>query len=221
MKCSAIAPNFIFSSNPNLLIMSKLEFITEGMLFKIRQHQQELPEALRRAALADYREGVFSITINTRDRRPLLGFIRNAEFYPSKVGQAVAECWQKIPEYYPQAELIIHQVMPEHFHGLLRLNPKKPNARIVGKSPAHLGRIVGGFMIGSTHAYWNVLGIDWKAYTWSKAQRKEPFHLGVEHKESTQGPALFERGYNDVVPISDEQIDTKSDTSPLTWNADR
>ena len=66
MKCSAIAPNFIFSSNPNLLIMSKLEFITEGMLFKIRQHQQELPEALRRAALADYREGVFSITINTR-----------------------------------------------------------------------------------------------------------------------------------------------------------
>ena len=140
--------------------MSKLEFITEGMLFKIRQHQQELPEALRRAALADYREGVFSITINTRDRRPLLGFIRNGEFYPSKVGQAVAECWRKIPEYYPQAELIIHQVMPEHFHGLLRLNPKNPNARIVGKSPAHLGRIVGGFMIGSTHAYWNVLGID-------------------------------------------------------------
>ena len=189
MKSGAMALHFIFSFNPNLLIMSKLEFINEGMLFKIRQHQQELPEALRRAALADYREGVFSITINTRNRRPLLGFIRNGEFYPSKVGQAVAECW--------------------HFHGLLRLNPKKPNARIVGKSPAHLGRIVGGFMIGSTHAYWNVLGIDWKAYTWSKAQRKEPFHLGVEHKESTQGPALFERGYNDVVPISDEQIDTK------------
>lgn len=209
MKLGAIALHFIFSSNPNLLIMSKLEYITEGLLFKIRQHQQELPEALRRAALADYREGVFSITINTRDRRPLLGFIRNGEFYPSKVGQAVAECWQKIPEYYPQAELIIHQVMPEHFHGLLRLNPKNPNARIVGKSPAHLGRIVGGFMIGSTHAYWNVLGIDWKAYTWNKAQRKEPFHLGVEHKESNQGPALFERGYNDVVPISDEQIDTK------------
>lgn len=209
MKLGAMALHFIFSFNPNHLIMSKLEFITEGMLFKIRQHQQELPEALRRAALADYREGVFSITINTRDRRPLLGFIRNGEFYHSKVGQAVAECWQKIPEYYPQAELIIHQVMPEHFHGLLRLNPKKPNTRIVGKSPAHLGRIVGGFMIGSTHAYWNVLGIDWKAYTWSKAQRKEPFHLGVEHKESTQGPALFERGYNDVVPISDEQIDTK------------
>lgn len=46
------------------------------MLFQIRQHQQERPEALCRAALADYREGVFSITINTRDRRPLLGFIR-------------------------------------------------------------------------------------------------------------------------------------------------
>lgn len=98
MKLGAMALHFIFSFNPNHLIMSKLEFITEGMLFKIRQHQQELPEALRRAALADYREGVFSITINTRDRRPLLGFIRNGEFYHSKVGQAVAECWQKIPE---------------------------------------------------------------------------------------------------------------------------
>ncbi len=76
MKSGAMALHFIFSFNPNHLIMSKLEFITEGMLFKIRQHQQELPEALRRAALADYREGVFSITINTRDRHPLLGFIR-------------------------------------------------------------------------------------------------------------------------------------------------
>ena len=77
MKCSAIAPNFIFSSNPNLLIMSKLEFITEGMLYKIRQNQQELPEALRRAALADSQEGVLSITINTRANRPYLGFIRH------------------------------------------------------------------------------------------------------------------------------------------------
>lgn len=76
MKLGAMALHFIFSFNPNHLIMSKLEFITEGMLFKIRQHQQELPEALRRAALADYREGVFSITINTRDRHPYLGFIR-------------------------------------------------------------------------------------------------------------------------------------------------
>ena len=116
--------------------MPNLKFITEGMLFKIRQHQQELPEALRRAALADYWEGVFSITINTRNRRPLLGFIRNGEFYPSKVGQAVAECWLKIPEFYPQAELIIHQVMPEHFHGLLRLCPQKANAIIKGKSAA-------------------------------------------------------------------------------------
>lgn len=76
MKLGAIALHFIFSFNPNHLIMSKLEFITEGMLFKIRQHQQELPGVVLRAALVDYREGVFSITINTRDRRPYLGFIR-------------------------------------------------------------------------------------------------------------------------------------------------
>ena len=218
MKCSAIAPNFIFSSNPNLLIMSKLEFITEGMLFKIRQHQQELPEALRRAALADYREGVFSITINTRDRRPLLGFIRNGEFYPSKVGQAVAECWRKIPEYYPQAELIIHQVMPEHFHGLLRLNPKNPNARIVGKSPAHLGRIVGGFMIGSTHAYWASTG--------------RHTHGAKPSARNLSTSALSTRKAPKVLPYSSEattmwcpsatsKSTPKSDTSPLTWNADR
>ena len=201
--------------------MSKLEFITEGMLFKIRQHQQELPEALRRAALADYREGVFSITINTRDRRPLLGFIRNGEFYPSKVGQAVAECWQKIPEYYPQAELIIHQVMPEHFHGLLRLNSKKPNARIVGKSPAHLGRIVGGFMIGSTHAYWNVLGIDWKAYTWSKASARNLSTSALSTRKAPKVLPYSSEATTMWCPSATSKSTPKSDTSPPTWNADR
>lgn len=77
--------------------MSKLEFITEGMLFKIRQHQQELPEALRRAALADYREGVFSITINTRTAAHCLVSFAMVNSIPQKWGKPWQSAGRKFP----------------------------------------------------------------------------------------------------------------------------
>ncbi|MDO4510570.1 MAG: hypothetical protein Q4B68_01980 [Bacteroidales bacterium] len=187
--------------------MAKLKYINDNILFKIRESQAQLPPVLRRSQQANYREGYFSITINTRQRRPLLGAIREGAFHPSKVGAAVEKCWLKIPEFYPQATLIAHQVMPEHFHGLLHLCPTKTDARLIGSEAAHLGRIIGGFMIGCTHAYWDVLGIEWRQC--KNASSLEPFHPNADHHASAQGPALFERGYNDVEPITEEDIATK------------
>ena len=89
--------------------------------------------------------------------------------------------------------------MPEHFHGLIYLQPG--NKR-------HLGQIIKGFMIGCSHAYWDILGIPWREMTYTKGVRT-PQYNDKDHTKSFRGPALFVRGYNDMEPITPEEVEIK------------
>ncbi len=59
------------------------------------------------------------------------------------LGKAVEECWEAIPQFYPQVQIIRKQVMPDHFHGILWV--KDPLG-------CHLGQVVKGFKIGCNRA---------------------------------------------------------------------
>ena len=105
---------------------------------------------LRRLPDWDYSQAaMYMITIVLRDRRSrALGNLVDgidsdgtpvARVNLSSIGEAVADCWEAIPRYYPQVQIVAKQVMPDHFHGILwvkeRLN-------------CHLGQVVKGFKIG-------------------------------------------------------------------------
>ena len=165
-----------------------------------------LPPALRRDPSVDYYEGCFMVTLNVRDVCPVLGMMAGhpmaADDSPdaphvelSALGEQVLQCWQQIPQYYPNVELLEAQVMPEHFHGLLRI-------RRVDKKP--LGRVIGGFMIGCTHAYWDCLGIEWRG------SNQLPPQQDSQHRKSKRGDALFVRGYNDVVAIDEKDVESEA-----------
>lgn len=62
---------------------------------------------------------------------------------PTPAGTIVQECWQEIPSQWPGVELFCHQVMPDHFHGILFVRDRLPK----GKT---LGNIVGSFKSKST-----------------------------------------------------------------------
>ncbi|MDO4195612.1 MAG: hypothetical protein Q4D33_05605 [Prevotellaceae bacterium] len=194
--------------------------LTEAQLAKIRAKEAATPDALKRDALTNYREGVFFVTLNTRDYAPILSMVKGSigaqgpnaphcEY--TALGQKVKEVWERTPNYYPEVEVIACEVMPEHFHGLLRLMPG--NRR-------HLGQIIGGFMAGCSHAYWDSLGIDWKNMKFDDDARAslnskqrgrgyiEP-DRDRDHTRSFRGPALFVRGYNDTEPITPEQVQIK------------
>lgn len=196
--------------------------LTEAQLAKIRAKEAATPDALKRDALTDYREGYFFVTLNTRDYAPILSMVKGSigaqgpnaphcEY--TALGQKVKEVWERTPNYYPEVEVIACEVMPEHFHGLLRLMPG--NRR-------HLGQIIGGFMAGCSHAYWDSLGIDWKNMKFDEDARAslnsrqrgrgyiEP-DRDRDHTRSFRGPALFVRGYNDTEPITPEQVQIKLD----------
>lgn len=184
--------------------------LTPEQIAKIRQKEAELPDALKRNPLNDYTEGWFHVTLNVRGEAPVLGYIAGDASAPdgsenaprcvlTELGKKVEESWRANPSFYPDIENVAFQVMPEHVHGLVHL--KKGNKK-------HLGQIIKGFMIGSSHGYWDTLGLDWRAMTYEKGVRT-PEYNDRDHTRSLRGPALFVRGYNDVEAIGEEEIETK------------
>lgn len=120
------------------------------------------PEALKRDAQTDYTTGCFFVTLNVRDHKPLLGTItghlnhqtqqaNDVNVHLSQLGELVRQTWQTIPEYHPNVHIIDSVVMPEHFHGLLRLE------HIDGVT---LSSIIRGFKLGCNHAYRELCAID-------------------------------------------------------------
>lgn len=184
--------------------------MTEEQRYRISQSIEALPDALRRDPSINYSEGVFHVTLNVRERYCVLGAIdtQKRTINLTDIGEAVDKCWLQIPKFYPNVELIEHQVMPEHFLGLLRM--KTSYMRNGWKIT--LGRVIGGFMTGCTHGYWDALGLDWQSSTdrqayGSKEYRKQ--YQDEAHSHSFRGPSLFVRGYNDVEAIGEDEVQTK------------
>ena len=87
---------------------------------------------LRRCIGWDYSQPcIYMITIVLADRRSqALGFVvadtigdngtpTAAHCELTALGQAVADCWEAIPRFYPQVQIIGKQVMPDPVHGIL------------------------------------------------------------------------------------------------------
>jgi len=185
---------------------------TPEQIAKIRQKEAALSDAHHRDPLTNYYEGYFFVTLNTREESPILstvvgrpGVQTDSPDYPrcvyTELGKGVIESWNRMPTICKTVSLGPCEAMPDHFHGLLHLLPG--NKR-------HLGSLISGFMAGCTHAYWDILGIDWRssrdengAYAQVEPDRD------ADHTYSFRGPALFTRGYNDVEPITPEQVQIK------------
>lgn len=184
---------------------------TPEQIAMMRKKEAALPDAMRRDPNVNYYEGWFHVTLNTRDGVPVLsiceGDINAADGTPdaprcryTKVGRGVIEAWKRTPSIYPMVEIDICEAMPEHFHGLLHLLPGNKK---------HLGVIIGGFMSGCSHAYWDSLEIDWRSNRFDQGARALKVDRDRLHMRSFRGPALFVRGYNDMEAITEEEVEVK------------
>lgn len=170
-----------------------------------------MPEALKRDANVNYYEGWFFVTLNTRNGAPLLSYcvgnVRVANGEPNaphcqytQLGQGVIDAWHEMSNIHPFVETDLCEAMPEHFHGLVHLLPG--NKR-------HLGHLIGGFMGGCSHAYWDTLGIDWHKDRYDTGTNALKIDRDRDHTRSYRGPALFVRGYNDVEALTPEEVEIK------------
>lgn len=71
----------------------------------------------------DYRtSGAYFITLNTENRAPLFGEIKDGEMEMNEAGETIFEFWNQIPVQFPFVDLDAFVVMPDHFHGILIIN---------------------------------------------------------------------------------------------------
>ena len=80
----------------------------------------------------DYSQaGAYFITICVKDKKCLFGHVENKKMILNDAGIMIDKWWQKIPEKFPDIELDVYQIMPNHFHaiiintgaGVVRANP--------------------------------------------------------------------------------------------------
>lgn len=70
----------------------------------------------------DYsRPGWYFVTLGADYHHHLFGRIEHAEMHPNRLGRLVERFWIEIPEHYRHIRLGAWQVMPNHFHGLVRI----------------------------------------------------------------------------------------------------
>ncbi len=71
----------------------------------------------------DYTQnGNYFLTICTRNRECLFGEVHDGRIYLSNYGRIVNECWQKIPDHFPQIILHEYVIMPNHVHGIIEMH---------------------------------------------------------------------------------------------------
>lgn len=161
---------------------------------------------------------IYMITMSVEGRRQLLGELAwsatdasDAHIVPSPLGREVERCWMSISTYYPEAEPLRIQLMPDHIHAILFVKREMTS---------HLGKIVNGFKVGCNRAYRQLFADNEAAVPCSEAMPQKTLHqLALTHptlptlpthpnrpKHPKQG-MLFETGYQDSVLSGKGQLE--------------
>ncbi len=77
----------------------------------------------------DYTRGTNFVTFNTERKGDILGHIvgrgADAQMELSDAGHIVNECFQAIPDHHPNSRIAELQIMPDHLHAIVVLDPKE------------------------------------------------------------------------------------------------
>lgn len=94
----------------------------------------------------DYsQEGSYFITICTHVRQSLFGEIINEEMQINWIGKIVKNQWLQIPGRFNELQLDSFVVMPNHFHGIIKIEESLPGQTI--------GNIIGAFKSLAANEY--------------------------------------------------------------------
>ncbi|MBR5982674.1 MAG: transposase [Bacteroidales bacterium] len=72
--------------------------------------------------------GLYYVTICTKDRECLFGEITDGKMNVNVYGEILESVWNGLPSHYPNVVLHEHIVMPDHFHAIIQID----NERNVG-----------------------------------------------------------------------------------------
>ncbi|MEK7218142.1 MAG: hypothetical protein AAB728_01615 [Patescibacteria group bacterium] len=109
-----------------------------------------------RCAPWDYASaGAYFVTINTNDRLPWFGAVRDGVMHLSDMGHIADACWRAIPLHHDHVSLDAHIVMPDHIHGIIILHtrlrhPGPATNRFGPLRPGSIPAVIGSFKSACT-----------------------------------------------------------------------
>ncbi len=114
--------------------------------------------------------GIYCVTICTQGRICWFGEIAEGEMDLSDLGEIVAEEWMEMARRRPHVDLDAWIVMPNHFHGILSLQPPRLDGR-----PTPLGEAIGHFKGACTSRIWagGQRDFDWQPRFFDQIIRSE------------------------------------------------
>lgn len=77
-------------------------------------------------------KGIYFVTICTKNKEEYFGQIRNKTMVLNKIGVTASKFWQEIPDHFTDIEIDNWVIMPNHIHGILKINKPVNIARPVG-----------------------------------------------------------------------------------------
>jgi len=144
----------------------------------------------------DYsRLGWYFVTLGADYHKMLFGSVRGVEMVPNALGELVNRCWAEIPAHYGHVELGAFQLMPNHFHGLVR---------IVRGGGAGLGEVLNMFK-GSVTREWRKM--EGSRHGGKEQSGKEPLNVWAPN-------------YWDVICFEPEQLEVREryvQANPRRW----
>ena len=82
----------------------------------------------------DYSQaGGYYITIVTSHRENLFGEMAEGEMKASGIGRIVQDCWDEIPVHFPNLDVDVFVLMPNHIHGIIFIHEKEKVSADVGR----------------------------------------------------------------------------------------
>jgi len=152
--------------------------------------------------------GTYLITIVTYDRQRVFGELRTEpEPYVemTDLGRYMEQQWLALPDFHSQYDrqisVVAHQVMPDHFHGIIRVE---------AEMDVTLGEIMRGFKIACTKE-WRRMSQPYMANALTDEQRSALSHMSRRQREEYYrkiGIApLFDEDYDDSVCFREGQLE--------------
>ncbi|HET7023802.1 MAG TPA: transposase [Gemmatimonadales bacterium] len=71
---------------------------------------------------------IYFITFVTAERRPILAEYAVGRLRSLPIGDLLSDTWRRLAEHPPAADPLDHCVMPDHFHGIVRIRSDAPDS---------------------------------------------------------------------------------------------
>lgn len=79
---------------------------------------------------------MYLVTVCTHDRAPILGTIVDGHVQLTAAGEHARYCWSAIPEHFAHVSLDEFVIMPDHVHGIVRMDAAPKRATHASPLPA-------------------------------------------------------------------------------------